>query len=108
MQTLTIAKKTNDNVNHNGHTFVFTYKSHKGVLIRAVGYLYFSENEDQIYILKQNSCIKSNYSDSDRQESVRLLQINPINSGDVVEVNGEKYKVEILGNYSDAGRLHKL
>jgi hypothetical protein len=108
VQKLTIAKKVNGHFDYTGHTFVFTYKSHKSGLIRAVGYLYFLKDENQIYVLKENDCIKSNYSDSDRNESERLMAATPVNSGDCVEVNGETYKVQILGNYSDAGRLHKL
>lgn len=68
-------------------------------------YLFDYKEENIVYIMKKADCIKSHYSEKDRETSARLRAMVPLKNGDVVEYNGNRYHVKILGNYSDAGRL---
>ena len=89
------------------NTFTFAYQGIRGQERTATGYL-FDAGDEGIYIMKRSACLKDAYSDSDRAESARLLAMTPLRTGDIVEVNGKQYRVSILGNYSDAGRLQPV
>lgn len=86
------------------NTFTFAYQGIRGQERTATGYL-FDGGDEGIYIMKKSACLKAQYSDKDREESARLLAMTPLRTGDIVELNGQQYRVSILGNYSDAGRL---
>lgn len=86
------------------NTFTFAYQGIRGQERTATGYL-FDGGDEGIYIMKKSACLKDQYSDKDREESARLLAMTPLRTGDIVELNGQQYRVSILGNYSDAGRL---
>lgn len=99
MQTLTFTQDI-----HNAITFSFEYDGLRGVKQTAIGYLR-DYAEEGVYIMKQPGMLKDSYTAEDHAESARLSQMTPIKHGDIVEVEGKQYKVKILGNYSDAGRL---
>ena len=101
--TLTIAQDSFDNA----ADFTFEYKGYAGRTCTASGYL-FQSNDGQIYLMKNSAVLKSHYSDEDRAERIRLNSMNPVRDGDTVAVNGKQYKVKILGNFSDAGRLYAI
>ena len=86
-------------------TFTFAYQGIRGQERTATGYLSNSEDEGVIYLMKQSVCLKSEYTAKDNEERDRLNSMTPVRNGDIVEVEGKQYKVKILGNYSDAGRL---
>lgn len=88
------------------NTFVFAYPGVRGVERTATGYLFNSDGA--IYVMKQSACLKDSYTDADRAERARLDAQAPLRTGDVVTVDGKQYRVRILGNYSDAGRLDPL
>lgn len=89
------------------NTFTFAYQGIRGQERTATGYL-FDGGDEGIYIMKKSACLKAQYSDKDREESARLLAMTPLRTGDIVELNGKQYRVSILGNYSDAGRLQPV
>ena len=98
---------TRDNFDQD-NTFTFAYRGVRGQERTATGYLFNSKDEGVIYIMKQSDCLKGAYTAKDVGESARLNAMTPVRDGDVVEVEGQQYKVRILGNYSDAGRLQKI
>lgn len=71
-------------------------------------YLFNSKDEGKIWILQEPACLKDKYSEVDVAELARLNAMTPIRNGDIVEVEGQQYKVRIQGNYSDAGYLVKI
>ena len=85
------------------NTFTFEYAGIRGTARTATGYLF--QDGEQIFLMKQSACIKAEYTAKDREESDRLRAMTPVRTGDIVEVRGQQYRVKILGNYSDAGRL---
>jgi len=87
------------------NTFTFAYQGIRGQERTATGYLFNSEDEGVIYLMKQSACLKGEYTAKDDEERARLNAQVPVCNGDVVEVAGKQYTVKILGNYSDAGRL---
>lgn len=88
------------------NTFTFAYEGRRGE-VTATGYL-FDGKDEGLYIMKRSACLKASYTDADIAEQRRLDAQIPVRNGDIVEVNGQQYKVTILGNYSDAGRLTKV
>lgn len=90
------------------NTFTFAYQGIRGQERTATGYLFNSKDEGGIYIMKKSACLKDAYTAKDMEESARLNAMTPVRDGDVVEVEGQQYKVRILGNYRDAGRLQKI
>jgi hypothetical protein len=87
------------------NTFAFVCKGFRGNDCIATGYLFNSEDEGKIYVMKQSACLKSAYTAKDDEERARLSAQAPVRNGDIVEVGGHQYTVKILGNYSDAGYL---
>jgi len=104
MTTLNFTRDSFDQDN----TFTFAYQGIRGQERTATGYLFDSKDEGVIYIMKQSACLKGEYTAKDNEERARLNAMTPVRDGDVVEVEGQQYKVRILGNYSDAGRLIKI
>lgn len=98
---------TRDNFDQD-NTFTFAYQGIRGQERTATGYLFNSKDEGTIYIMKQSACLKDSYTAKDMEESARLNAMTPVRDGDLVLVEGQQYKVKILGNYSDAGRLVKI
>lgn len=104
MQVLNFPRDNFDKDN----TFTFAYKGFRGNECTATGYLFNSVDESVVYLMKQSACLKDVYSDADRAESARLREMTPVRTGDMVTVDGKQYRVRILGNYSDAGRLDPI
>lgn len=86
------------------NTFAFAYEGFRGQERTATGYL-FDAGDKGIYIMKRSACMKDAYTAKDREESARLASMLPVRNGDTVVVGGQQYRVKILGDYSDAGRL---
>lgn len=100
--TLSIAQDSFDT----DANFTFEYKGYAGRICTADGYLF--QDGDHIYLMKHSAVLKSHYSDKDIAERNRLNSMTPVRDGDKVEVDGKQYKVKILGNFSDAGRLYAI
>ena len=92
------------NIQDQDNTFTFVYKNSRGQERTGTGYLFDGEQEG-IFIMQQSACIKSHYTQKDREESARLQAMTPLRTGDIVELEGKTYTVQINGNYSDAGKL---
>jgi acyl-CoA hydrolase len=86
------------------NTFTFAFPGSRGQERVRTGYVADFEDEG-MYIMQRSACLKAQYTDKDYEETARLNAMNPIRTGDIVEVNGKQYSVKILGDYSDAGRL---
>ena len=89
------------------NTFTFAYQGRGRQECTATGYLR-DYGDEGVFIMQQAACIKDQYTAKDDEERSRLNAMTPVRDGDIVEVEGKQYKVKILGNYSDAGRLIPL
>lgn len=99
---LTIPTSTFDNE----ASFAFEYLNYKKQAVRAEGYLFYDEQNDEMFLMKASSMIKGHYTDADIAHTNRIYRGEQVvRNGDKVSVNGKLYTVKILGNYSDAGRL---
>lgn len=86
--------------------FAFEYQGRRGSQVRATGYLKDYRNSGEGVVLLQSPRFLSNsYSDADIALDRRIASEEPVRDGDIVEVEGERFRVRILGDYSDAGRL---
>ena len=104
MQVLNFPIDNFDQVN----TFTFVYQGFRGNQVRATGYIFYDDEKNVMYIMQKSACLKSSYTNADYEERARLNAMPPVRHGDIVEVAGKQYRVQILGNYSDAGRLHPV
>lgn len=58
-----------------------------------------------VLIMQRGVCIKNSYTEADYAEERRLTREQAVENGDVVLFEGKPHRVEIKGDYSDAGRL---
>lgn len=64
---------------------------------------------DGIYwLLSIGATLKSEYTEADRAEIIRLSKEPVIQNDDIVEIEGELYKVKVLGAYSNCAVLSKV
>jgi hypothetical protein len=62
----------------------------------------YKAKDDGIYWgLQKNACLKSQYTEKDRDEQQRLAASAAIRTGDLVEIGGKPYHARVLGNFSD-------
>ncbi len=85
------------------NTFCFAYEGRNGE-VQAKGYL-LDCKDDGIFIMKKSACLKDKYTEKDIEENNRIYSMQPLRTDTEVKVQGKVFKVKILGNYSDAGRL---
>ena len=105
MTILTFPADTFDKPAH----FAFEYLDFRKRPTRGEGYLFRDDEDGQVYLMKASACLKDHYTAADRAHTDRIyVTETPVRDGDVVEVEGQRYRVRILGNYSDAGRLTLL
>ena len=87
-------------------SFAFEYINYKKQPQRAEGYLFYSAQEDTLYLMKRPVCLQSSYTDAERAHTDRIYRGEEVvRNGDTVMVGNKPFTVKILGNYSDAGRL---
>jgi hypothetical protein len=96
MKTLNISTGSFDKVN----TFTIaplkwsTCKLYKG---------YQTEDDGIYWVMQCSAMLKAHYSDEDRAESKRLTEMEPIQNGEIVLIEGKEFKFNYKGNYSDCG-----
>lgn len=97
MKTLKLSTGTFDQEN----TFMVS-NPRNGLGIKASLHKDYDSTGDGIYwALQSSACVKSEYSDLDREETNRLSAEGVIQNGEIVMISGNKYKCRILGDYSD-------
>ena len=102
--TITLTMPT-DNFDREAR-FAFEYLDYKKRPQRGEGYLFYSKQENQMYLMKRSASLQSSYTDEERAHIDRIYNgPQVVRDGDSVTVNGKAYTVKVLGNYSDAGRL---
>lgn len=72
------------------------------------GYLFRDEETGTIFVMQGATVIAASYTAEEIAERNRLNSEEPIKPGDQVEVDGRRYQVGRLGDYSDAGKLIPL
>jgi hypothetical protein len=64
---------------------------------------------DGIYWGMQSGiCIQATYTEEERAHRDRMNTMKPLKNGETVIIDGERYKVRILGNYSDCMMFDKV
>lgn len=61
--------------------------------------------DNKVFIMQKSACLKSHYTPEDIAHRERMNKMVPLKAGEIVLFEGKEYKVRILGNYSDCGRL---
>lgn len=69
---------------------------------------YEKRGDGILWLLASGVCLKAVYSEKDKATTARLNAEAPIENGEVVLVNGEQYKVRVLGDYSNCAILDKV
>lgn len=106
MQVLTRIQDTFDQDN----TFAMEIvKPRRTVRITASLQCGYQKDADGIFwAMKRSACLKAQYSDKDREESARLLSMEPVRNGDTVLIGGQQYRVRVLGDFSDCAIFDPL
>lgn len=85
--------------------FAFEYER-RGSPVRATGYLRdYRDSGEGVVLMQEPTFLADSYSEAEIAMRKRVASEEPVRDGDIVEVEGERFRVRILGNYSDAGRL---
>ena len=102
MRTLTLATDNFDQVN--------TFKINVGRCEKWVSLMLdYNKPGDGIYwALSSGAVLKSNYTKADTEERDRLNAQTAIQNGEIVLINGERYKTRVLGNCSDCAMFDKV
>lgn len=69
---------------------------------------YQTIGDNIFWALKKSACLQSHYSAEDIAHRDHLRSMQPLEHGDLVMIEGEQYKVRILGNFSDCAIFDKV
>ena len=109
MTTSTTIRKLEEHVSMDRSSiFAVEYKGFKGRTVRTEGYIFDSRDckiDPAIFIMQKSACLQGSYSAADIAHIDRINTETPVRDGDTVEFKGQQFKVKIIGNYSDMGRL---
>lgn len=77
---------------------------------RGTCYLFkcVQDGAPKIFIMQGAVCIQASYTKTQIEERQRLNEMEPLRNGEMVEVDGVRYKAVIKGDYSDAGYLEPI
>ena len=106
MQSLTLSIDSFDQEN----TFIVEtqgFRRMKRMVVRLMqGY---DRKDDGIFWgLQCSACLKAEYTKKDYAERYRLAEMTPVRKGDIVLINGEQYKANVLGDYSNCTIFEKV
>lgn len=74
----------------------------EGVISACSLHKYYDEQGNAVFwAMQSGAMIKSHYTEEDIKHSERMRNLEPINNGEIVIIEGRKYKTVIKGNYSD-------
>lgn len=59
----------------------------------------------KIFVMQHAGVLKAHYTEKDIAAMERFKALTPIAQGEEVEVDGKRYRMRVVGNYSDAGYL---
>jgi hypothetical protein len=105
MQTLTISKDSFDTAAR----FTINLNRKNGVYGEASLHKDYNKQGDGIFwALQKSACLKSEYSAEDIAHGDRMRNMQPLAHGDLVMIEGEQYKVRVLGNFSDCAIFDKV
>lgn len=99
-RTLTLSTGTFDHVN------TFRVEGVRGRCSLMSGYE--KEGDGILWIMQRAGCIAASYSADERAERERLATEAPIANGEIVFVDDAAYRVNVIGNYSNAAVLERV
>lgn len=62
---------------------------------------YQKEGDGIFWAMKKSACLKAEYTAKDDEERTRLNNMQPLQTNEIVIIEGKEYKVRVLGNFSD-------
>lgn len=69
----------------------------------------YNEIGDGIYwLLNAGVMLKSEYTKEEKEAQRKLNNEEPIRNNDIVVIDGEQYKVQVFGDYSDCAVFEKI
>jgi hypothetical protein len=105
MKTLTISQDSFDTAAR----FTINLSRKNGLYSEASLHKDYNKKGDGIFwALQKSACLKSHYSAEDIAHGDRLRNMTPLAHGDLVLIEGEQYKVRVLGNFSDCAIFDKV
>jgi hypothetical protein len=102
MKTLNITTGNFDQLN------TFQVNAGKRVMKCSLMLDYEKVGDGVLWAMSSGSTLKASYTDADRAESERLASETPLENGELVTINGEQYKVRVLGAFSDTAIFDKV
>lgn len=99
MQVLTLSTGSFDQDN----TFALTIRKPRNLIRARVSLCrdYKTAGDGIYWAMKNSVVLKSYYTDKDIEEANRLINMEPVRDGDIVLIDGNQYKVRVLGDFSD-------
>ena len=105
MQTLTISQDSFDTAAR----FTINLSRKNGLYSEASLHKdYKSTNDGVFWALQKSACLQSHYSVKDIAHRDHLRNMKPLEHNDFVMIEGEQYKVRVLGNFSDCAIFDKV
>lgn len=102
--TMQVLRESNDTFD-NGAKFTFEITRYNGAKSDRDGYIFKDTAANKIHIMQCSAMLKGHYTADDIAHRNRLNALEPLKTGDVVLFEGKPHKVQINGDYSDAGYL---
>lgn len=105
MQTLTISQDSFDTASR----FTINLNRKNGLYSEASLHKDYNKQGDGIlWALQKSACLQSHYSEQDIAHRDRMRNMQPLKHGDLVVIEGQQYKVRVLGNFSDCAIFDKV
>lgn len=92
------------------NTFAMIVKGYKGPkrIWASLQQDYDKPGDGVYWAMKQSAVLKSSYSDKDVEERNRLNSMQAIQDGDIVSIDGKLFKVDVLGDFSNAALFEAI
>ena len=69
---------------------------------------YETKDDGIFWGLASGATVKSSYSQADKDEQKRLREDAPVEDNDIVMIEGNQYRANVLGDYSNCVRFEKI
>jgi hypothetical protein len=69
---------------------------------------YDTKDDGIFWGLASGATVKSSYTQADKDEQKRLREDAPVEDDDIVMIEGDKYRANVLGDYSNCVRFEKV
>lgn len=102
MRTLNLSTDTFDQVN------TFLIQGPRRTIRACLHRDYQTQGDGVYWAMQKSGMLKDSYTEADRAETSRLSSEHVIQNGEIVLIDGEQYKIRVLGDYSDCAIFDKI